>query len=190
MLTFLGNKATIYRFILKFKNLTDGSGILVGKGSKIVNGTVLGDGTRINGIIKIKGRGHCDIGKYCAFGDDIRMITSNHKVDDVVLQYALLNRLGLKAKADTRNGIEIGHNVWIGDRVTILPGVTIGNSAIIAAGAIVTKEVPAYAVVGGTPAKIIKYRFSEEEIKAQESLQWWHWSIAEMKEKAHLLQKK
>lgn len=190
MLTFLGKKATFYRFILKFKNLTDGSGIVVGKGSKIVNGTVLGDGTRINGSIVIKGRGDCHLGKYCALGDDIRMITSNHKVDDVILQYALLKRLGLEAKVDSRNGIEIGHNVWIGDRATILPGVTIGNSAIIAAGATVTKDVPAYAVVGGTPAKFIKSRFSEEEINAQEALQWWNWSMAEMKEKAHLLQKK
>ncbi|MBL4663660.1 MAG: CatB-related O-acetyltransferase [Flavobacteriaceae bacterium] len=190
MLTFLGKKATMYRFVLKYKNLKDASGILIGKGSKIVNGTTIGDGTRVNGKIVIKGRGHCVLGKYCALGDDIRMITSNHKVDDVVLQYALLKRLGLKAKADTRNGIDIGHNVWIGDRAILLPGIKVGNSAIIAAGAIVTKDVPAYSVVGGTPAKFIKYRFSEEEIQAQEALQWWDWSIEEMKEKAGLLQQK
>ena len=190
MLIFEGKKATWTRFILKFKNYTDKTGILIGKGSKISNGTTLGTGTRINGKIVIKGRGFCKVGKYGAFGDDIRMITSNHKVDDIILQYALLKRIGLKAKADTRNGIDIGHNVWIGDRATILPGVTVGNSAIIAAGATVTKDVPAYSVVGGTPAKLIKYRFSEEEIKAQEALQWWDWSIEEMKEKADLLQKK
>lgn len=190
MLTFSGKKATVSRFILKFKDLTDRSGILIGKGSKIVNGTTFGDGSRVNGKIIIKGRGSCIIGKYCAMGDDIRMITSNHKVDDVILQYALLKRIGLEAKVDSKNDIEIGNNVWIGDRVIILPGVIVGNSSIIAAGSTVTKDVPAYAVVGGTPAKLIKYRFSEEEIQRQDQLQWWDWSLDEMKQKASLLQKK
>jgi virginiamycin A acetyltransferase len=189
MLQFEGKKATWYRFILKFKDLKDKTGILVGRGSQIVNGTSIGDGSRANGKLIIKGRGYCKIGKYCAFGDAIRMITSNHKVDDVVLQYALLKKLGLKANVDERNNIIIGNNVWIGDRVTILPGVVVGNSSIIAAGAVVTKDVPAYTVVGGTPAKFIKYRFSEEEIEQQEQLQWWNWSLQEMKEKADLLQK-
>jgi len=189
MLTFLGKKATMYRFILKFKNLKDGTGVLIGKGSHIVNGTTIGDGTRINGSIVIKGRGTCEVGKYGAFGDDIRMITSNHKVDDIVLQFGLQKQIGLNAKINERKNISIGHNVWIGDRVIILPGVTIGNSAIIAAGATVTADVAPYSVVGGIPAKLIKYRFSEEEIQRQEELQWWDWSLQEMKEKIHLLQR-
>ncbi|NND64117.1 MAG: CatB-related O-acetyltransferase [Flavobacteriaceae bacterium] len=189
MLTFSGKKATWYRFLLKFKNLRDSTGILIGKGSKIVNGTKIGDGSCINGKIVIKGRGDCTIGKYCAMGDDIRIITSNHKVDDVVLQYALLKKIGLVAKVDSRNDVHIGHNVWIGDRAIILPGVTIGNNSIIAAGAIVTKDVSDYAVMAGSPAKLIKYRFSEEEMKAQDQLHWWDWSLEEMKEKAHLLQR-
>ena len=97
-------------------------------------------------------------------------------------------KIGLKAKINERKNICIGHNVWIGDRVIILPGVTIGNSAIIAAGATVTSDVAPYSVVGGIPAKLIKYRFSEKEIQRQEELQWWDWSLAEMKEKIHLLQ--
>ncbi len=189
MLTFSGKNATWYRFLLKFRDLKDTSGILIGKGSRIVNGTVFGDGTRINGKITIKGRGDCTFGKYCALGDDIRIITSNHKVDDIILQYALLKRIGLEARVDERNNVTVGHNVWIGDRAIILPGVTIGNNAIIAAGAVVTKNVPDYAIMAGVPAKFIKFRFSEEEMKAQDQLQWWDWSLKEMKEKAHLLQR-
>ena len=189
MLTFEGKKATWIRLILKFKDYTDKTGVLIGKHSKISNKTVVGDGTRINGKIVIKGRGFCRIGKYGAFGDDIRMITSNHKTDDVVLQFGLQKRIGLKADIDERSNIIIGHNVWIGDRVIILPGVTIGNGAIIAAGATVAKNVPPYAVVGGVPAKFIKYRFNDEEIERQEKLQWWDWSLSEMKNKIHLLRK-
>lgn len=64
-----------------------------------------------------------------------------------------------------RRTIIIGNDVWVASNTIILPGVTIGNGAIIAAGAVVTKDVPAYAIVGGVPAKVIKYRFNEEEIK-------------------------
>ncbi len=69
--------------------------------------------------------------------------------------------------------LKIGNDVWIGANVLILDGVTIGNGAIIAAGAVVTKDVPPYAVVGGVPAKIIKYRFNKEEIDFLEQLKWW-----------------
>ena len=68
----------------------------------------------------------------------------------------------------------IMNDVWIGSKVTILQGVTIGNGAIVAAGAVVTKDVPAYAIVGGVPAKVIKYRFNEEMRKKLEATEWWN----------------
>jgi len=189
MLVFEGRKATFYRWILKCKNLRDKTGVLIKKKSEIVNGTIIGDGSCINGKIVIKGRGSCTIGKYCAFGDEIRLITSNHKSSDIVLQYALSKKIGLKANTDQRDGITIANNVWIGDRVIVLPGVTIGNGSIVAAGSVVTKNVPPYTVFAGVPAKFIKYRFTEKEIKEQERLQWWNWSLDQMKQKFHLLQK-
>jgi acetyltransferase-like isoleucine patch superfamily enzyme len=67
----------------------------------------------------------------------------------------------------------IGNDVWIGNNVSIKYGVKIGNGAIIGAGAVVTKDVEPYSVVGGVPAKIIKYRFSPEEIDFLERFQWW-----------------
>lgn len=78
--------------------------------------------------------------------------------------------------AAAKNGkITIGNDVWIGASTVILPSVTIGNGAIIAAGAIVTKDVPDYAIVAGVPARIIRYRFNPEEIGILNQVKWWDW---------------
>lgn len=77
--------------------------------------------------------------------------------------------------------IEIGHNVWIGGRVTILRGCKIGDCSIIAAGSVVTKDVPAYSIVGGVPAKVIKYRYSDEQIERMEKLRWWEYGPSLLK---------
>ncbi len=69
----------------------------------------------------------------------------------------------------------IGNDVWVGRNATIMAGVKIGNGAIIGSGAVVTHDVPPYAVVGGVPAKIIRYRFSPEQIGALEEIAWWNW---------------
>lgn len=68
----------------------------------------------------------------------------------------------------------IGNDVWIGARCIVMDGVTIGDGAIIAAGSVVTKDVPHFAIVGGAPAKVIKYRFSQEVIDRLEEIQWWN----------------
>ena len=70
--------------------------------------------------------------------------------------------------------IHIEKKVWLGANVTVLPGVTIGEGSVIAAGAVVTKDVPPYAVVAGVPAKVIKYRFSDEIISELLELEWWN----------------
>ena len=71
----------------------------------------------------------------------------------------------------------IGNDVWIGYRATIMPGVTIGDGAIVAAFSVVVKDVPAYAIVGGNPAGVIRMRFSDEEVDRLLSLKWWDWDI-------------
>ncbi len=70
--------------------------------------------------------------------------------------------------------IEIGNDVWIGARVVILDGVKIGNGAVIAAGAVVAKDVPPYAIVGGVPAKLIRYRLTPERLDEITRTEWWN----------------
>lgn len=83
---------------------------------------------------------------------------------------------------------KIGHDVWIGCNVTIMPGVEIGNGAIVAAGSIVTKSLPPYAIVGGNPAKFIKWRFSKEQINKLEKTKWYEWDVQQIIEKKAMLE--
>jgi len=75
----------------------------------------------------------------------------------------------------------IGNDVWIGSHVTIPGGIQIGTGVIVAAGSVVVKDVPPYMVVGGNPAKVIRHRFSEEQIKMLLASEWWNWSIDTIK---------
>lgn len=71
----------------------------------------------------------------------------------------------------------IGNDVWIGNSATIMPGIHVGDGAIIASNAVVTKNVEPYSIVGGNPAKLIRYRFDEKTIQALIKLQWWNWDF-------------
>lgn len=109
----------------------------------------LGDYSGIG--INAKIYGTCHIGRYVMMGTDVTVITRNHcfdRTDIPMMEQGFL----------PEEPVWIGDDVWIGDRVLILPGVHIGNGCIIAAGAVVTKDVPDYAVVAGVPAKVIRMR--------------------------------
>lgn len=82
--------------------------------------------------------------------------------------------------------IIIGNDVWIGANVVILPGVTIGDGAVLAAGAVITKDVAPYAIVGGVPAKLLQYRFSKDKIDMLLKIKWWEWSEERIMENLEL----
>ena len=83
---------------------------------------------------------------------------------------------------DNKGDIVIGNDVWIGYEALIMAGVHIGNGAIIAARAVVTKDVPPYTIVGGVPAKPIRKRFTDDTIQKMEALKWWDWSYEKIKQ--------
>ncbi len=78
---------------------------------------------------------------------------------------------------------KIGNDVWIGQNAVIMAGVKIGDGAVIGSGAVVTKDIPDYAIAVGVPAKVIKYRFTEEQIKALKKIKWWDWADEQIAER-------
>ena len=126
------------------------------------------------------------VGRYCSVGQQLIVRRRDHPVDHVVMHPIFYeHRLGLLehdliAKT-TDNPLRIGHGSWIGDRVTILGGCThIGNGAVIAAGSVVTRDVPAYAVVAGVPARQLRMRFEADQIARIEASAWWEHSLTRL----------
>jgi len=123
------------------------------------------------------------IGKFCAIAEGVKFIMNgaNHQMDGFTTYPFYIFGSGwekatpsieqLPYKGDT----VIGNDVWIGQNVTIMPGIKIADGAIIAANATVVKDVETYTIVGGNPAKAIKKRFSDEKIELLLKIQWWNW---------------
>ena len=132
------------------------------------------------------------IGKYCSISRDVRFINGGiHPIGWVSL-YPFRIRWQMEGALQdgmptTKGPIKVMNDVWIGTGSTVLSGVTIGNGAIIMAGSIVTKDVPAFTIVGGIPAKPVKKRFSDEAIQALEKIKWWDWSEEKVKKNVELL---
>jgi virginiamycin A acetyltransferase len=80
----------------------------------------------------------------------------------------------------TRGDTQVGHDVWIGYRATIMPGVTIGHGAIVATSAVVTKDIPPYAIVGGNPATVIRTRFDPPTVARLLAIAWWDWDAEKL----------
>ena len=124
------------------------------------------------------------IGKFCMIASDVKFIMNgaNHLTDAISsYPFAVFGNgweHAMNGKTYPNKGnITIGNDVWIGYNATIMAGVTIGDGAIIAANATVTKNIEPYTIVGGNPAKEIRKRFSKEIITKLLELQWWHWDI-------------
>ncbi|MDT2661182.1 CatB-related O-acetyltransferase [Enterococcus hulanensis] len=125
------------------------------------------------------------IGKFCSIACGATFIfnSANHR-QSALSTYTFplfyeewqLDKEHVTSAWDNKGDIVIGNDVWIGYEATILSGVTIGDGAIIGAKAVVTKDVPAYSVVGGVPAKEIKRRFDADTIQKLQQIKWWDWS--------------
>lgn len=140
-----------------------------------------------NGNFEIKGDEYIEIGSYCSFGKSLKIYTSNHDINYSSSQGFLYRKnFGTNHPGETKvnpsisrskGPVKIGNDVWIGDDVKIMSGVTIGDGACVAANSLVTKDIGCYEIHGGIPAKLLKMRFKNPEIvKMLISLKWWEWS--------------
>jgi len=143
----------------------------------------------------------CEIGRYCSFGEEVQIGRHSHPMHwmstspffyqeyDKILDIPLSDEIGFKPGKDflrktppvQLQKTKIGNDVWIGHGAFILPGVQIGDGAVIAAMSVVTKNVPAYAIVGGSPAKILRYRFSDSLIEKLRFIEWWKYAPWQLK---------
>ncbi|WP_332396274.1 CatB-related O-acetyltransferase [Vibrio metschnikovii] len=133
------------------------------------------------------------IGRYCSIANNVLILKNNHPTKFVSTHpcfhrgsHMWMKSVGLSYIDDdkypendfidkeNKKEVIIGSDVWIGEGARILPNVHIGDGAVIAAGAIVTKSVPNYAIVGGVPAKLLKYRFNKEQIDKLIEIKWWN----------------
>lgn len=114
-----------------------------------------------------------EIGSFVSIAPGVKFILGgNHEINKISTYPFKVKILDMKTEAWTKGKITVCDDVWIGMNSIILSGVKIGQGAIIAAGSVVTKDVPPYSIVGGNPATVIKYRFSKEIIKNIETIKW------------------
>ena len=133
-----------------------------------------------------------NVGAYCAFGARTSINPFNHPIDwlsinefqyhpksfDWIDEYKKFVRL--ERSPDMFQTVNIGNDVWTGHNVNIMPGVSIGDGAIVGAGSTVTKDIPPYAIVVGSPAVVKRFRFSESTIEKLITLKWWDLELSDL----------
>ncbi len=142
------------------------------------------------------------VGKYCSIASNVKVLPYAHPTKTFVSShpsfFSLLKQSGftyvenqkfqetLYLYPKSKIFVKIGNDVWIGEDVKIIGGVEIGDGAVIAAGSIITKSVPPFAIVGGIPAKVIRYRFNEKQITFLSKIKWWEKTPKWLSEHAEL----
>jgi virginiamycin A acetyltransferase len=173
---FLQNQKSVYLRDLSFCSIgeaTYDNGAIVWKWAKSSQ-LIIGNYCSIaHGVQFILDGGFHDYNKvttYPLFSELYKNFPSDYKINGKTSKSAYFDKLTIKSS------IHIGNDVWIGCNAIIMPGVTINNGAVIFPGSVVTKDVGAYEVVGGVPARTIQKRFDEETITKLLQMQWWNWN--------------
>lgn len=145
-----------------------------------------------------------NVGRFCSIASNVRVIFGEHPTKKFVSSSPIFykpknifkhrwvneQKFNEYKFADSNNGImvDIGNDVWIGYGAKLLNGISIGDGAIIAAGSVVTKNVPHYAIIGGNPAKIIRFRFEQSEIEKLLKLKWWNSDLKTIRYKSDIFE--
>jgi hypothetical protein len=133
---------------------------------------------------------YASIGKFCSIAAHTRINPGNHPLERVALNHFTYRASAYGLGEDEAgffdwrrdHHVTPGHDVWVGHGAIILPGISIGTGAAIGAGAIVTRDVPPYAIVVGNPGRVLRYRFPPDIIAALDSIAWWHWPHAKLRD--------
>lgn len=196
-------KNTIKKYLLCKKNptlkilpnVTVGKGLCFGKyvtlySGVYVNKVCIGDMTYVAQRSRLF---NCAVGKYCSIGPDARIGLGIHPTTYLSTHpafYCKIKKAGMsfvkKDKFVQSKRVVIGNDVWVGSNVIVYDGINIGNGSIIAANSVVNVDVPPYAICGGVPCKIIKFRFEKNIISTLENLKWWDLSFDQLRIKADL----
>lgn len=205
-------KRNWYRQRYKGKHLQLGNHVLLDKKCHFEGWNVIGENCQIStssigrstyisadSVIR-----YTHIGRFCSIGSKLQTGLGMHPTKDFVSThpafFSVSQQAGftfVKKNSFKENNfvnetekciVKIGNDVWIGNNVTIMDGLTIGDGAVIGTGAVVTQNVAPYAIVAGVPARVKKYRFSEEEIKQLLDIKWWDWDMDKIHLNSHLFE--
>lgn len=177
------NKQRVFNYMIS-PNSNIGKKVMIRDKTEIANISI-GDYSYISGPRSFVR--NAEIGKFCSIARDVVIGVEGHNYNWLTTSpiitstwYEFINENHID---EPRKGqVIIKNDVWIGLNAIIFPGITIGDGAVIAAGAIVTKDVEPYSIVGGNPAKHIKYRFSKEIIEKLLDIKWWDWKDTKIKD--------
>jgi chloramphenicol O-acetyltransferase type B len=121
------------------------------------------------------------VGQFCSIADQVKIFLGGEHRLDWVTTYPFPQMLpaaqGISGHPSTKGDVIIGNDVWIGHGATILSGVTIGDGAVVGAHAVLARDVPPYAIVGGNPARLVRHRFSPAQVDALLAIRWWDWPM-------------
>jgi acetyltransferase-like isoleucine patch superfamily enzyme len=122
------------------------------------------------------------VGNFCSIAGNVNIyLGGNHRTDWVTtypfghIHQNIFNNFNGVVHPSTKGDVIIGNDVWIGNNVTIMSGITIGDGVVIANNSHVVKDVSPFSLIGGNPAKLIKYRFTPEQIEKLLKIKWWYW---------------